>query len=195
MLAQLWQLCGTTGSCRLERGGSARQLAPNNAWSADVSGPGVGTPARNWNCFLGNKTPATCPLHLGPECLFVQRQMIIRALLTHHLLREAGPGHLIEGGNLHPLPTFPLLILSFIILPNVYHHPHAEQFTRLSDLPSDSPLERKQREDRDCHSATAIAQPRARCLALGGTLYTANEWLKGLQTQASPFLLKPPRPS
>ena len=126
----------------------------------------------------------------------MQRQVkVIRTLLTCQLLREVGPSHLIEGGNLHPLPTFPLLVLSFIILPNVYHHPHAEQLIRLPGFPSDSPLEYEQCEDRDWHSAPAIAQARARCLALGGTLYTANEWLKGLQTQASPFLLKPAGPS
>ena len=60
-----------------------------------------------------------------------------------------GDGNPIEGGNLHPLPTFPLLVLSFIVLPNVYHHPHAKRLIHLSGFPSDSPLEYEQCEDRD----------------------------------------------
>lgn len=42
-------------------GGCARQLVRNNAWNTNVISPKLGRAARNWNCFLGNKTLCTCP--------------------------------------------------------------------------------------------------------------------------------------
>lgn len=125
-------------------GGGARQLALNNAWSANTISPQLVRAARNWNCLLGSKTPGACPSSDQSALLRKGRQRWL-GLCSNATFSER-PTLAIPSRTAtptlhgHPLPSF-----SAYISAGIYH---AEQLTQSSALLSVSPLEHELQEGR-----------------------------------------------